>query len=210
MGLPDLTLAAARRAVELDPLSYIDRSNLAIYSISSGNLKEATRLARDALALQPGNVGALAVLCETLAAAKQFDEAKRILAQIASLTADDPRVGDRAACQFWIAAYSGNKTVSRQIVEEVALGYPGNGVPAGDMSTGYRVIGDNDKALEWYVRALDDRDIAVLPTRYFAKGPREVFETPEWIKARKRPDVIAWENARARIAREFGSKISGS
>jgi TolB-like protein/tetratricopeptide (TPR) repeat protein len=210
MGLPDLTLAAARRAVDLDPLSYIDRSNLALYSISSGDLKEATKLARDALALQPGNVGALAVLCETLAAAKQFEDARRILAQIASLTIDDPRVGDRAACQFWIAAYSGDKKVARQIVDEVAPGYPDNGVPAGDMSTGYRVIGDNDKALEWYKRALDDRDIAVLPTKYFAKGSRAVFDTPAWIDARNRPDVIAWENARVRIAREFGSKVSGS
>ncbi|HVZ69931.1 MAG TPA: tetratricopeptide repeat protein [Rhizomicrobium sp.] len=210
MGLPDLTLAAAKRAVELDPLSYVDRSNLAIYSLSVGNLAEGVRYAREAVALQPGNVSGLGTLCQALSAAKQFVEANRILAQISTLASDDPRVGDRAACQFWIAAYSGNTKVARQIVDEVAPGYPGNGVPAGDLSTGYRIMGDNAKALEWYRRAYDGHELAVLPTRYFAMGSRQIFESPEWAAVRNRPEVIAWENARMRIAREFGAKLSGS
>jgi hypothetical protein len=37
-----------------------------------------------------------------------------------------------------------------------------------------------------------------------------MFALPNWIEARKRPDVIAWENARTKIGREFGSKVTGS
>lgn len=209
MGLPDLALSAARRAAELDPLSFIDRSNLAHYAVYVGNTAESMKFAREAAALQPGSEPALSVMCEAAAAAGDFDEANRMLAQLTIATADDTRVGDRAACQFWIAAHSGNKAISRQIVEGAIQGYPGNGVMAGDISTGYRYLGDSDKAREWYVRALDKREL-VLPMLHFANGPTAMFGEPAWQEVRNRPEVVAWENARSRIAREFGSKISGS
>lgn len=209
MGLPDLTVEAAKRAVELDPLSYVDRSNLAVYAIISGDFEGGLQLARDALALQPGNVDALAGMCEALAATRKFDKARQIYNQIESLSAGNERIGEREACRFWIAAYSGDVAVARSIVEQILPGFPDNGVPAGDVSTAYRVMGENGKALEWYRRALDGHEIGALSAKYFAKGPREIFDTPEWKEARNRPDVIMWENARSRIAREFGSKVSG-
>ncbi|HEY4124606.1 MAG TPA: tetratricopeptide repeat protein [Rhizomicrobium sp.] len=210
MGLPDLAIAAARRAADLDPLSYIDRYNLANYSLAHDRAEEAVKLAREATELQPSNTGGLAALCEALSASKDFDEANRILVQITTLTIDDPRVGDRVACQFWIAAYSGDLKVARGIVDEVAPGFPDNGVPAFDISTGYRIIGDNDKAFEWYVLAIGKRELAALPAPYLAKGSREVFKQPKWIEFRKRPEVIMWEKAREKIAREFSSKIDGT
>lgn len=210
LALPDLAVAAARRAADLDPLSYIDRSNLANYALARGTPEEAVKVAREASDLQPGSTGGLAVLCEALAASKDFDEAQRVLVQITTLTIDDPRVGDRVACQFWIAAYSGNRKVALGVVDELGPGFPGNGVPAFDISTGYRIIGENDKAFEWYVRAIDHRELPALPAPYLSKGPRDVFGQSKWIAARKRPEVIAWENARTRIAREFGSKVGGS
>lgn len=209
MGLPDLALSAARRAADLDPLSFIDRSNLAHYAVYTGDTAEAMKYAREAAALQPGSVPALSILCEVAAAAHDFAEANRMLAQLKIATADETRVGDRAACEFWIAAHSGNKAVSRQIVEGAIQGYPGNGVMAGDISTGYRYLGDSDKARQWYVRALDHREL-VLPMLHFANGPATMFGEPAWLEVRKRPEVVAWENARIRIAREFGSKMSGS
>jgi hypothetical protein len=60
------------------------------------------------------------------------------------------------------------------------------------------------------VRAIDNRELAALPAPYLAKGPREIFNQPDWVEVRKRPEVIAWENARKKIAREFGSKVGGS
>jgi serine/threonine-protein kinase len=210
LGLPDLAIAAARRAADLDPLSYIDRSNLANYALAHGQAKQAVELAREASELQPGNTGGLAVLCEALSAQKSFEEANRILAQLATLTADDPKVGDRVACQFWVAAFSGDTKTARGIVDQVAPGFPGNGVTAFDISTGYRIMGDDDKALQWYVRSIDNRELVALPAPYLAKGPRDMFALPNWIEARKRPDVIAWENARTKIGREFGSKVTGS
>jgi len=210
LGLPDLAVSAARRAAELDPLSYIDRSNLANYSLAGGQPEQALKYAREASELQPGSTGGLGVLCEALSAAKNFTEANRVLDQITTLTADDARVGDRAACQFWVAAYSGDKKVAGGIVEEVVSGFPGNGVSAFDISTGYRTMGENGKALHWYVRAIDNRELAALPAPYLVKGPREVFQQPDWVAARNRPEVIAWENARKKIAREFGSKVGGS
>lgn len=210
LGLPDLAISAAQRAADLDPLSYIDRSNLANYAIASGHPEQALKFAREASELQPGNTGGLAVLCEALAASKNFEEAKRVLDQITTLTVEESRVGDRVACQFWIAAYSGDLKVARGIVNEVTPSFPDNGVSAFDISTGYRILRDSDNALAWYVRAIDNRELAALPAPYLAKGPREIFNQPDWVEVRKRPEVIAWENARKKIAREFGSKVGGS
>lgn len=209
MGLPDLAMDAARRAIELDPLAFIDRSNLAVYFISQGRYEEAIGTARDALALQPGNVEPLSVMCEVLAGAKHIEEAKKILVQIASLS-DDKRPGHKAACEFWVAVNSRDKAAAQAVIDPIVATYPDNGVSPGDISTAYRFIHEDDKALEWFVRALDNKEIGMLQMPYMGKGPREVFKTKPWIEVMKRPDVRAFERDRARIAAEFTPKESAS
>ena len=54
MGLPRLVVPAAEKAVQLDPLSYIDRYNLALYRMTEERYEEAARMAEKAWALQPG------------------------------------------------------------------------------------------------------------------------------------------------------------
>jgi tetratricopeptide (TPR) repeat protein len=209
MGLPDLAIDAAKRAIELDPLSFIDRSNLAVYAVSQGRYEEAIGTARDALALQPGNVEPLSVMCEVLAGAKRIDEAKMILVQITSHS-DDKRPGHKAASEFWIAINSGYKTAAQAVIDPIVATYPDNGVSPGDISTAYRFVHEDDKALEWFIRALDEKDVGMLQMRYLGKGPREVFNTKPWMEAMKRPDVIAFERDRARIAAEFAPKDRAS
>lgn len=210
MALPELTVTAARRAADMDPLSFIDRSNLSLYLLARGNVEKAIVYADEAASLQPGAVASLVLQCEAYAAGAKFDAAKRLLTQISTLTAGDPRVGDRAACEFWIASYSGQTAIARAIVDGVVPGFPQNGVPANDISTGYRFIGANDEALKWYVRAMDRQELNVLPMPYFAKGPTQVFTTPAWMNARKRPDIENWELARRKIAAEFTPARGGS
>jgi TolB-like protein/Tfp pilus assembly protein PilF len=210
MGLPDLAIAAAKRAVELDPLSFIDRSNLATFAISQGRYEEGIARARDALALQPGGIEPLGILCEVLAGAKRLNEARKVLTQIASLSDDSKEPGPRAACSFWIAANAGDKAEAKKVVDPIVATYPNNGVSAGDISTAYRFLGENDKALEWYIRALDAKDSAMLQVRYLGKGPREAFNTGPWLAVLKRPDVQAFQRARTKVASEFAPKDSGS
>ena len=209
MGLPDLAIDAARRAVELDPLAFIDRSNIAVFAISQGRYEEGVASAREALALQPGNVEPLGVMCEVLAGAKHIDEARKILTQIASLS-DNTKPGPRAACEFWIAVNSGDTAAAKKVIEPIVATYPDNGVTAGDISTAYRFIHENDDALEWYIRALDNKDNSMLQMRYLGKGPREVFNTKPWLEVMKRPDVQAFEKARAKVAAEFAPKDRAS
>jgi tetratricopeptide (TPR) repeat protein len=210
MGLPDLAIDAAKRAAELDPLAFIDRANIAVFAVSQNRFGEAIASAREALALQPGGVEPLGILCEVLAASKQFDEARRVQAQIATLSDEAKQPGPHAACTFWIAVNYGNTAEARSVMAEIVAHYPGNGVMAGDISTGYRVLGENDEALKWYIRALDAREVAMLQSPYFAKGPREVFGTRAWLDIRNRADVQTYETARARIAVEFAPKSRGA
>jgi TolB-like protein/Tfp pilus assembly protein PilF len=209
MGLPDLAINAAKRAVELDPLAFIDRSNIAVFAISQGRYEEGVASAREALALQPGNVEPLGVMCEVLAGAKHIDEARKILTQIASLS-DNTKPGPRAACEFWIAVNSGDTAAAKKVIESIVATYPDNGVTAGDISTAYRFIHENDDALEWYIRALDNKDNSMLQMRYLGKGPREVFNTQPWLETMKRPDVQAFEKARAKVAADFAPKDRAS
>src|SRR6185437_12945166 len=99
---------------------FIDRSNLAVYAVSQGRYEEAIGTARDALALQPGNVEPLSVMCEVLA--------------------DDKRPGHKAACEFWIAINSGDKTAAQAVIDPIVATYPDNGVSPGDISTAYRFV----------------------------------------------------------------------
>jgi hypothetical protein len=148
-------------------------------------------------------------MCEVLAGAKHVDEARKILTQIASLS-DNAKPGPRAACEFWIAVNSGDTAAAKKVIEPIVATYPDNGVTAGDISTAYRFIHENDDALEWYIRALDNKDNSMLQMRYLGKGPREVFNTQPWLETMKRPDVQAFEKARAKVAADFAPKDRAS
>jgi hypothetical protein len=101
-------------------------------------------------------------------------------------------------------------SAAHKVVAAIVPSYPQNGVSAGDISTAYRFLGENDKALEWYVRALDSKDNAMLQMPYMGKGPREVFRSAAWQKLRDRPDVKTFERARERIAAEFTPRNNGT
>ncbi|MBN9566367.1 MAG: hypothetical protein J0H79_02000 [Alphaproteobacteria bacterium] len=203
MGLPELAIDAVRRAAKLDPLSFIDRTNLAIFAVTQHRFDEALASAREGLDLQPGSLDALGSMCEVLAAVGKSGDAKKMYSRLQLLTEPGNDTGPVTACQFWIAAYSGDRTTASQIVEMIATGWPANGIMAGDISTGYRFLREDDKARQWYARALDGRELAMLQLPYFGKGPLEMFQKPDWIAVRNRPDVQAWEAARKKIAAEF-------
>jgi tetratricopeptide (TPR) repeat protein len=203
MGLPELAIDAAKRAAKLDPLSFIDRTNLATFAITQRRFDEALANAREGLDLQPGNLDAMSAMCEVLSAAGKFGDAKKMYSRLQLQTEPGNDAGPVTACQFWIAAYSGDRETAAKIVEMIVAGWPQNGITAGDISTGYRFLRQDDKARMWYARALDGRELAMLQLPYFGKGPLEMFRKPDWIAVRDRPEVQAWEAARKKIAAEF-------
>jgi TolB-like protein/Tfp pilus assembly protein PilF len=203
MGLPELAIDAAKRAAKLDPLSFIDRTNLATFAITRRRFDEALANAREGLDLQPGNLDAMSAMCEVLSAAGKFGDAKKMYSRLQLQTEPGNDAGPVTACQFWIAAYSGDRETAAKIVEMIVAGWPQNGITAGDISTGYRFLRQDDKARMWYARALDGRELAMLQLPYFGKGPLEMFRKPDWIAVRDRPEVQAWEVARKKIAAEF-------
>jgi TolB-like protein len=200
MGFLKQSANAEKRAIALDPLSFIDRFNLALDYTALGLHREALGTINDALALQPANPDALALLCETQAVIGDLKGANRTLAKLA--TGGDVSLST-SLCRFYIGYYTHDLASMRRLMDTVAANYATSGATPADMAIGYRLAGANDEALKWFAKAFEERDIAALSAEYFAIGPKTMFADPRWKAMRDTQAVRDWESMRGEIAAQL-------
>jgi adenylate cyclase len=202
MGLLKQALVMEKRAIALDPLSYIDRLNLALNYTTLGLHRDAINVANTALDLQPGHPEALALICENRAALGDFAAARATLGQ---LTANKAPGLSIALCSFYIAYYTKDVAGMRKLLDAVAANFDKSGASPVDLAIGYRMAGDNEKALEWSERAFEEKSLAVLSAEEYGIGPRTMFADPRWKAMRNTAEVHEWEAMRGEIA----SQVAG-
>ncbi|HWA90855.1 MAG TPA: hypothetical protein VG889_12520 [Rhizomicrobium sp.] len=202
MGLASLALPTIERAVRQDPLSYIDRYNLALFLMNQGRLKDAAKVAREGLAIQPGNFEGQSLLCQVEAAQRDLDAARRVHMQLAS--SSNPEAALPAlACAYHIATADGDRATVLAITESAAKGFPGNGVAANDVAIGYARAGNYDKALGWFETAYQLREAQVCAVQYSNPEIKAFYADRRWRTFRDKPEFRDWEAARAEIAKRF-------
>lgn len=202
MGLTQFTGAAEAKAVQLDPLSFIDRYNLALYTLAAGHYDQAMKIAAEAQALQPGNAEVVALQCSIEAARNRMEAARRFHRQLLARTRPGETSGDALACQYYIAVAEKNFAVVRQVANAAAAAFPAKDIPATDIAIAYGHANDVDAAIKWFRRAFEVRDPQSLRVPYTEKNLPNVFADPRWKVLRNEPTIRDFEEARREIAAE--------
>jgi TolB-like protein/Flp pilus assembly protein TadD len=152
-GRSDEALAWARRAQEMDPLTFnsIDVSGILFYS---RRYEEAIRESRRNLTTNPNDPLALWSLGFALVGAEQFDDAIHTLEKAASLSDRSPAVLGVLARAY---AHGGRRAEAVQVVDELQRRGRKDYVPAAAFLNAYLGLGDKEKAFVWLERAAQER-----------------------------------------------------
>ena len=201
MGLAQFAGPSEEKAVQLDPLSFIDHYNLALYRLLQKHYDESARIAADAWALQPANPDLQVLKCQIAIGKKDLSEARRIATQLGA-QAGAP-AGSVAACNFYIDIAKQNFAAARKTAEAVAVSFPASGVSATDIGTAYAMADDIDSAMKWYRRAFALHDPQMLRVPYSNPDLVKLFADPRWRALRAQPSIRDWDAARAEIGGEF-------
>jgi TolB-like protein/Flp pilus assembly protein TadD len=201
MGLTQFCRAAEERAIQLDPLSFIDHYNLALYRMREKRYDDASRIAAQAWALQPGNPDLQQLKVQIALARNDLAGAGRILSALTAQTGESsPYV---AAGRFFIFVAKKDFAAARKLADSVAKQFPASGITANDLGIAYATTGDVSTAIRWFRRSVDLHEPQFLPVIDTNPGLAKLYADPRWKALRKEPAVQDWQEARREIASEF-------
>jgi TolB-like protein len=201
MGLTQFCGLAEERAIQLDPLSFIDHYNLALYRERQKRYDDALGVAAQAWALQPANPDLQQLKLQIALAKNDIGGAERILSTLITQTGENSPY--TAAGRFFILVAKKDFPAARKFADSVARQFPKTGITANDLGIAYAMTNDIDAAITWFRRAVDLHEPQFLPVEYTNPLPAKMTADPRWKALRAEPEVRDWEAARAEIAHEF-------
>ena len=169
-GRKDEAVAWARRAVEVDPLSFIAYGNLALRCLNSGLFDEADRALDQALKLNP-RAGLLPTVLGTLRLEQR--RAEEALVAFGQEEIDALRLAGIAMAQHALGHCVESKATLTRLIERCA----DNG--ALQIAEALAYCGDADEAFEWLERAYQQRDSG-LPQMQSWPLLRNLHDDPRW------------------------------
>jgi tetratricopeptide (TPR) repeat protein len=169
--------------------------------VQYGHYGEAIDALKSSLEVQPGQPSAMGELCYAYAFAHHLAEAKAIEAQ---LSLPGMPLMSRTYCTMGIALSTGDTSKSRAIAEEVAAHYGDAGAQEDDLGKVLAVVGEYDRAMDWFERAYD-RHIYFFDVFSEAEIPKALFKNPRWIALAQRPAFRQWRAASARARKLFSA-----
>jgi predicted Zn-dependent protease len=199
LGFPDEALKAAQGAARLDPLSVVDRLNVASALVHIARFGEAAEAAQAALRLEPNQSYVKAMLCTSFAHSGRLAEARALAAGFSN--AHDTSSG--AGCAFDIAVSERRMADAHKIMDGLAAGYPNIDLGPADLGDAYAIIGDSRSAVVWLGRAYDERDFTLFTIPFDRAIPPSVFADPEWKALVQRPLFKDWRAAHDRLAADL-------
>jgi TolB-like protein len=203
MGLTQFALPAVEKAVQSDPLSYVDRYNLALYLLIGGQKDKALKVARDGSAIQPGNLEGQELICQVEAARGNTAEARRIRAQLVSMSDNPASQRPAIACTYYLAVAENDTKTVHELAQSAAAGFPNSGVNASDIGIAYGRIGDFEDAMVWFNKAYQLREPQIFAIGSANPELKPLFADPRWKAYRDKPEFRDWEKARQEIAQRF-------
>ena len=201
MGLSQFCGQAEEQAIKLDPLSFIDHYNLALYRLRENRYDDAARVAAQAWALQPGNADLQQVNVQIALGKHDMKRAERILSALVVQSGEDSPY--TAAARFFILVAKKDYAAGHKFVDSVAKRFPSSDITANDLGIAYALTNDTDRAMVWFRRAVDLHEAQFLPVAYTNPLPAKVLADPRWKALRNEPAVRDWEQARHEIDAEF-------
>ena len=196
LGFPQKALASVRSVVKLNPLSFVDRYNVVAALLHNGRYDDAVSAAHDALALEPNQTEALAMLCTADAHSNRLPDAHAILNRLQA-TND---AASKSGCDFDIAIAEGRLDDARRNTDALALQFPRGDFNENDFGERYAETRDFDKAAQWLTRAYDARAFTLFTIPYSRSIPPEFFQTTGWKALSSRPLFKDWQAAHDALA----------
>ena len=200
MALPQFTGPAEEKAVQLDPLSYIDRYNLALYRMLEKRYDEAARISAEAWKLQPAQPDLHVLNIQIALGQNDLASAERTLATLVSQAGENSP--DTVGARFYIEVAKKDFVSARKIVDAVAGSFPASGITATDVGTAYAMTNDVSSATKWYRRAYELREPQFPRVPYANPQLTKLFADPRWKTLRATSEIRDWEAARIEIAQK--------
>jgi adenylate cyclase len=195
MGFPNLALEARRRAVQLDPLAFSYRNNLAAAQWHLGQLGEAVATAGLAAELQPNHLAVLRELCALHAAVGNMSQAHHYAELIeGSHNSHFPWVAKD--CEIEIAFGEHRKLQARALLDSMDR----KRFDSAELALDYARAGDLNQAMKFFSEAYERRELSLIWVRYDAKTPKAVVADPRWQALWRRPLLVEWQRYHDRIA----------
>jgi TolB-like protein/tetratricopeptide (TPR) repeat protein len=198
-GFPELALDAARDAAKLDPLSIVDKLNVAAALEHNGQFGEAAKVANAALVLSPGQAYLEQILCTSAARSGDWSAARR--AETTLVAAHNQAGADGCALQTKIA--QGRLREARELTAKLAASFSHDGPTASEIAEDYAECGDFQSAGDWLGRAYDAKEFLIVLFAYESVVPRDFFATPQWNALMSRPLFVTWRDAHDDVASDL-------
>lgn len=162
MGRFDEAESHARRAVELDPLSFVIRTSLADVLFFARRYDEATCVLRDVLELEPGFTWARMDMGRTYTELGRHAEAFR---ELDAAFAGMPHKGRAAGGRVYALARAGRADEARALLPDLAARAESGESTRHSVALVHLALGERESALELLERALAERDRALVWAR---------------------------------------------
>lgn len=154
VGRDEEAIASVRRAVGLDPLAPVIASNLGWIYLNARRFEEALEQARRALELESDFHDALTLVGRTSIRIGRFAEAVEAYRRGAEVSGDNPEdLGGLAHA----LARAGDREGAREVLGRLLERSRREFVPPLHVGYAYLGLGDDERALEWFARGVDER-----------------------------------------------------
>jgi len=205
LGFMDEALAAWEHFLTTAPQVAANQYvTLAVLS-TAGHFQEQIAMARTMLANRPRDTQALSTLCTAYAASRRTGEASAIYEQLRGLQTNIDSQTNFQNCEWSIDVATGNRAAALRLLQIWQSEFPDKGIEAGDIASDYIVLGDFDRASDWFERAYEiheyDFFVHFYPRGFGAEKEFEKYrETTQYKTLAQKPLFKEWQAEHDRVA----------
>lgn len=163
LGFWDQAMAAWQPLPAVEPDTWRNNYFALMVLDEAGRFRQEIAMARAQLVRVPRDTSRLDHLCEAYAATRQIGEARGAAARLRDLQTDFDSQSNFQDCEWYIDVASGNRADALRIMHLWEQEFPDKMVQAAMFGARYVVLGDFDRASEWFERAYERRE-----THFFA------------------------------------------
>jgi tetratricopeptide (TPR) repeat protein len=212
MGFPEQAIIFGYRALKADAPDNDYRGGKVANLLSyEGRFRESIGLTRAILARQPNYAPGLGLLCRNYAFTGRATEALEIKKNLLFGGLNT----DLALCDWGIDMAKHDRAAALRLLQTWQSGFPDGAVRLGanDIGWGYLILGDFDKATDWFERAYERHEPDLYRDFYTGLGVWDAAQpvhsyrlTPAYKALAAKPLFKAWQAEHDRIAAELAAR----
>jgi TolB-like protein/Flp pilus assembly protein TadD len=164
MGRSDDSAAMIKRAHQLDPLSSVISSNVSEVHQLMGDHDSSIESSLRIIEIDPTYPGAYEDLAMSYVKKGRFVEAVAAAEKAAELS---KRAGVTLGTLGHVYAATGKRTEALTVIKELETKYAAGQAIGQDIASGYAVLGDKDKAFEWFEKDFNNRNGKIGAIRWW-------------------------------------------